>query len=63
MNLKSQLFLLFSLFLLLFMDPITFFGTIHFFSLYYISYLLILFTIFSTKKFQFQLNKLFLNQP
>ena len=68
-NLKSQLFLLFSLFLLLFMDLIALFGIIHgshctfwyysWVSLYYFSYFLDLSTVLSIKNFQFQLNNLF----
>ena len=43
------------------MGHIVLFGTISWIPLYYFNYILALFTILLTKKFQFQLNKLFPN--
>ena len=54
-GLKSQFFLLCSLFFVLFISLITLFGIIHE-SLYYFSYILTLSTIFLTKFFFFNFN-------
>ena len=61
-NYFCQLILLFSLFLLLFMDSTILFDTIHKSHCIISITFLILFTVLLAKKFQFQLNKLFLNK-
>ena len=61
-NYFCRLILLFNLFLLLFIDPITFFGIIYkSYGSISINLNLPLFTMLSAKKFQFQQNKRILN--
>ena len=62
-KLKSQLILLFSLFLLLFMGSTGPFWYYSWVSLYYFSYFLHLSTVLSVKSFQFQQNKRISNKP
>ena len=63
MNLFPSAYLVFSFFLILFIDLITLFYTIYGFHYTIQLTLTFFFSILSIKSFQFQLNKLFLSEP